>query len=221
MKIVRKTEEADLRNRYPLFIEIGLVITLLLLIVAFQVDWRPKQEMQFVLEEQEVVQMEEIVQTKQEVKPPPPPRPPVPVEVPDEATLEEEELNLDAALDINEAITNIPPPPPPPAEEEEPEPEVFVVVEEMPEPIGGQKALYDCIRYPEIARKAGVEGRVIIQFVVDEHGNVTNPQVLRGVGAGLDEEALRCVTQLKFKPGRQRGRPVRVRFTLPVVFRLQ
>ena len=96
-----------------------------------------------------------------------------------------------------------------------------MVVEEMPEIIGGQKALYDCIKYPEIARKAGVEGRVIIQFVVDENGNVTNPQVLRGVGAGLDEEALRCVSQLKFKPGRQRGRPVRVRFTLPVVFRLQ
>jgi len=221
MGIVRKTEEADLRKRYPLYIEIGLVITLLLLIVAFRVDWRPEQEMQFVMEEQEVVQMEEIVQTKQEVKPPPPPRPPVPVEVPDETTLEEEDLNLDAALDINETVTNVPPPPPPPEEEEAPEPEVFVVVEEMPEIIGGQKALYDCIKYPEIARKAGVEGRVIIQFVVDENGNVTNPQVLRGVGAGLDEEALRCVSQLKFKPGRQRGRPVRVRFTLPVIFRLQ
>ncbi len=221
MGIVRKTEEADLRKRYPLYIEIGLVITLLLLIVAFRIDWRPKQEMQFVMEEQEVVQMEEIVQTKQEVKPPPPPRPPVPVEVPDETTLEEEDLNLDAALDINEALTNVPPPPPPPAEEEEPEPEVFIVVEEMPEILGGQEALYNCIKYPEIARKAGVEGRVIIQFVVDENGNVTNPQVLRGVGAGLDEEALRCVSQLKFKPGRQRGRPVRVRFTLPVIFRLQ
>lgn len=222
MGVVRKTEEADLRKRYPLYVEIGLVITLLLLIVAFRVDWRPKQEVQFVMEEQEVVQMEEIVQTKQEVKPPPPPRPPVPVEVPDETTLEEEDLNLDAALDINEAIANVPPPPPPPAEEkEEPEPEVFVVVEEMPEVIGGQEALYSCIKYPEIARKAGVEGRVIIQFVVDENGNVTSPQVLRGVGAGLDEEALRCVSQLKFKPGRQRGRPVRVRFTLPVVFRLQ
>ncbi len=221
MGIVRKTEEADLRKRYPLYIEIGLVITLLLLIVAFRIDWRPKQEMQFVMEEQEVVQMEEIVQTKQEVKPPPPPRPPVPVEVPDETTLEEEDLNLDAALDINEALTNVPPPPPPPDEEEEPEPEVFIVVEEMPEILGGQEALYNCIKYPEIARKAGVEGRVIIQFVVDENGNVTNPQVLRGVGAGLDEEALRCVSQLKFKPGRQRGRPVRVRFTLPVIFRLQ
>ncbi len=98
--------------------------------------------------------------------------------------------------------------------------EVFVVVEEMPELIGGYNALYDCIRYPETARKAGVEGRVIIQFVVDESGNVTNPKVLRGVGAGLDEEALRCVQQLKFKPGRQRGRPVRVRFTIPIVFKL-
>ncbi|SHL07865.1 energy transducer TonB [Rhodothermus profundi] len=221
MGIVRKTEEADLRKRYPLYIEIGLVVTLLLLIVAFRVEWRPKQEIQFVMEEQEVVQMEEIIQTKQEVKPPPPPRPPVPVEVPDETMLEEEDLNLDAALDINEAITNVPPPPPPPEEEEEPEPEVFVIVEEMPQLIGGMRALYECIRYPEIARKAGVEGRVVVQFVVDENGNVTNPQVLSGPGAGLNEEALRCVSQLKFKPGRQRGRPVRVRYTLPVVFRLQ
>lgn len=223
MGFIRKTEEADLRKRYPLYIEIGLIVTLILLIVAFRINWRPEQGVQFVVEEQEVVQMEEIVQTRQEVAPPPPPRPPVPVEVPDETTLEEAELNLDAALDIGEAVASVPPPPPPPPQkqEEEPEPEVFVVVEEMPELIGGQQAIYNCIKYPEIARKAGVEGRVIVQFIVNEQGNVSDAQVLRGVGAGLDEEALRCIGQLKFKPGKQRGRPVRVRMSLPVIFRLQ
>ncbi|SHK86797.1 M56 family metallopeptidase [Rhodothermus profundi] len=97
---------------------------------------------------------------------------------------------------------------------------VFVVVEEMPRLIGGFNRLVECLRYPEEAKAAGVEGRVIIRFVVDEQGNVANPKVLKGVGAGLDEEALRCVRQLKFTPGRQQGRPVPVRMTLPVVFRL-
>src|SRR5690606_38880067 len=143
---------------------------------------------------QEIVQMEEITQTKQEIKPPPPPRPPVPVEVPDDEILEDDELELDASLDIDEPLSNLPPPPPPPAEEEpEPEPEIFVIVEEMPELIGGLGDLQRKVQYPEIAKKAGVEGRVILQFTVDEQGNVVDPVVIKGRGAGLDQEALRVI----------------------------
>ncbi len=222
MAILRKTEKADLRKRYPLYIEVGLIVALLLLIVGFRVDWSPESDFEVELVEQEIVQMEEIKQTKQEVKPPPPPKPPVPIEVPNDEILDDIDLNLDASLDIDEPMTDLPPPPPPKQEEEEePEPEIFVIVEQMPELIGGLAAIQSKIRYPEIAKKAGVEGRVIVQFIVDEQGNVVDPVVVRGIGAGCDEEAIRAVQQAKFKPGKQRGKPVRVKMSLPITFKLK
>ena len=218
---LRKTDKADLRKRYPIFVQIGLIMTLLLLIFAFRADFQAEEEFEIVMEEQEVVQMEEIKQTKQEVKPPPPPRPPVPIEVPNDEIIEDTELNLDASLDINEPLADLPPPPPQEEEEVEEEPEVFVIVEEMPELIGGLADLQQRITYPEIAKKAGVEGKVFVQFVVNEQGNVVDPVVTRGIGAGCDEEALRAVRDAKFKPGKQRGKPVRVKMSLPITFRLK
>ena len=99
--------------------------------------------------------------------------------------------------------------------------ETFIVVEQMPEPIGGMKAIYDKVVYPDIARKAGIEGRVVVQFVVDETGKVVDPQILRGIGGGCDEAALAALKDVEFTPGYQRGVPVRVQFQLPIVFRLQ
>ena len=96
----------------------------------------------------------------------------------------------------------------------------FVVVEEMPELIGGLRQLQTQIRYPEMARRAGIQGRVFIQFIVDEQGDVIHPRVIRGIGGGADEEALRVVRQAKFTPGIQRGQPVRVQYSLPIYFRL-
>lgn len=96
----------------------------------------------------------------------------------------------------------------------------FVVVEDMPELIGGLRELQRNIRYPEVARRAGIEGRVYVQFVINEQGDVENPQILRGIGGGADEEALRVVRMAKFTPGMQRGRPVRVQYSLPIFFRL-
>jgi len=96
----------------------------------------------------------------------------------------------------------------------------FVVVEEMPELIGGLESIQRSIRYPEMARRAGIEGRVYVQFIVDENGNVVDPQIIRGIGGGADEEALRVVSEAEFKPGMQRGQPVRVQYSLPIFFRL-
>lgn len=114
------------------------------------------------------------------------------------------------------------PPPPPPAEQPPtaPGPETFVIVEQMPELIGGLTGLQEKLIYPEIARRAGIQGRVILQFVVDTDGQVVEPVVVRGIGAGCDEEALRVVRTARFKPGIQRGEPVRVRMSLPVTFDL-
>ncbi|MDA0684350.1 MAG: energy transducer TonB [Bacteroidetes bacterium] len=215
---LKKTEQADIKRRYPLYIEIGMVITLAVLIVAFRLDMSVDDSFDVTLQEQEVVQMEEIQQTQQIEKPPPPPRPPVPVEVPNDEILEDDDLDLDMSLDIDE-IPDLPPPPPP-AEKEE-EPEIFVIVEQSPELIGGLPGLQKKIRYPEIAKKAGVEGRVYLQFVVDEQGNVHDPIVTRGIGAGCDEEAIRAIREAKFKPGKQRGKAVKVKMSLPITFKLK
>jgi TonB family protein len=102
-----------------------------------------------------------------------------------------------------------------------PKDDFFVVVEEMPELIGGLEGIQRKIRYPQMARRAGIEGRVYVQFIVNEQGDVERPQIIRGIGGGADEEALRVVSQAKFEPGMQRGRPVRVQYSLPVFFRLQ
>jgi len=98
--------------------------------------------------------------------------------------------------------------------------EVFVVVEQMPELVGGLKALSEQIQYPRIAKMAGIEGRVIVQFVVDEQGAVIDPQIVRGIGAGCDEEALRVLQAATFKPGMQAGKPVGVKMSIPVTFKL-
>ncbi len=98
--------------------------------------------------------------------------------------------------------------------------EVFVTAEVMPSLIGDLSSIQENIHYPEIARIAGIQGKVIIQFVVDEKGRVVDPTVVRGIGAGCDEEALKAVRTARFVAGRQEGKPVRVRMSLPVVFRL-
>ncbi len=107
---------------------------------------------------------------------------------------------------------------PPPTVEE---PEIFVAAEKMPELIGGLAGVQASITYPRAAERAGVEGRVIVQFVVNEEGEVTDPVVLQGIGSGCDEEAVRAVSQARFTPGTQRGRPVKVKMTLPILFTLE
>ena len=216
--IERKKPDADLRNYYTVFLELGLLITLVVFIVAVRIDITSLGPEEIVLDEQEVVEMEEIIQTRQIETPPPPPRQPVPVEVPNDEIIEDVDIDIGGDLDLGGALSM--PPPPPPADDE-PEEDFFVVVEDMPELIGGLGELQRQIRYPEMARRAGIEGRVYIQFIVNERGDVEDPRVIRGIGGGADEEALRVVSQAQFRPGMQRGRPVRVQYSLPIFFRLQ
>ena len=215
---VRKQPKSDLKQYYHVFFQVGLLATLVIFIVAVKVDLRSEPAEEFELEEQELVEMEEIIQTEHIETPPPPPRPPVPVEVPNDEIIEDAEFNIDAEMRLDGPM-DLPPPPPP--EEEEEEEDFFTVVEEMPVLIGGLAELQSKIEYPEQARRAGIEGRVYVQFIVNEQGQVENPQVIRGIGGGADEEALRAVRDAEFQPGMQRGRPVRVQYSLPIVFRLQ
>ncbi|NNE33755.1 MAG: energy transducer TonB [Rhodothermales bacterium] len=218
-----KSEGADHRTNYRVKVEIGLALALAVLVFLTRSPLYPRQQAtEFVMADQQVIQIEDVQQTKQDLPPPPPPRPPVPIEVSNATILEDDELNLDATLDLTEDVADIPlPPPPPPDEEEAVEQEIFVIVEEMPELIGGIQALMAEIKYPPLARQAGVEGRVIVQLVVGEDGNPRSPVVLRGIGGGCDEEAVRAVLQMKFKPGKQRGRPVPVQYSMSVLFQLK
>ncbi len=218
---LRKKKGADLRSQYPLYVEIGLVLSLAILIVAFRVNLTTQNSFQVQMEEQETVDMKQIQQTQQEEEPPPPPKPPVPQEVPNDEVIEQEDVDFDATLDMDERLDVGEGPPEEEEEEEEEEQEIFMVVENQPELIGGMKALQGAVDYPDFARKAGIEGRVIVQFVVDEQGNVQNPKVTRGVHKLLNEEAIKAVKEQKFKPGKQRGQAVKVRMSLPVTFRLQ
>ena len=219
MGLNRKTPKADLKKYYTIFLQLGLIATMSVMLGLFKAEFRTHQEDVELTNKQETIKMEEVVQTKQTTKPPPPPRPPVPVEVPNDEIIEDEIIDLDAELDMNKEVAV--PPPPPKAEEKEDEDEVFVVVEHMPELRGGLAGIQKDIKYPEIARKAGIEGRVYVQFVVNERGRVENARVVRGIGGGCDEEALRVVKKAKFRPGMQRGRPVQVQMSLPIVFKLQ
>lgn len=183
--------------------------------------------------------------------PPPPPPPPVIEEVPEEEILEDEQPEfMDQTVEEETVITErpepkpaAPPPPPPPPPKEEPE-EIFKVVEQMPRfpgcenQSGSNDEKYACaqqklleyiyknVKYPAIARENGIQGRVVVQFVVEKNGKITDAKVVRDIGAGCGEEALRVVNSMNdmsqgWTPGKQRGKAVRVQFTLPVSFKLQ
>ena len=210
----------NLRTYYKIFLEVGLIVSLLIFIGLTKINFDVKKTEITFKGEQEVVEMEEVVQTEQEKRPPPPPRPQVPVAVPNSEIIEDVEINIDAEIDMDQALDM----PPPPQEEkavEEEEEDFFVSVEKMPKMKTSLAELQQKIVYPDKAQKAGIEGRVIVQFVVNEKGEVENPKVIRGIGGGCDEEALRVVKLAKFEPGEQRGVPVRVQFTIPIVFMLR
>lgn len=221
--MIRKYKPDDkLKKYYSVLLEIGIIISLVIAIVAFKVRLKPNETKTEVTKEQETVDVRDVVQTKHQKKPPTPPRPQVPEEVPNDEVVEEQSLNINAELNMNQKL-DIPPPPDQgksAKQEEEDKEQVFVIVEQKPELIGGLDSLQSLIKYPEMARKAGIEGRVHLQFIINKKGEVENPTVIRGIGGGCDKEALRVIKKAKFKPGRQRGRPVRVRYSMPIVFKL-
>lgn len=206
----------DLRKYHTIFLQIGLLITLMIFIGVTKIQINPSGEAEYEVSEREIVQMEEIIQTRQEQVVPPPPRPQVPVAVPNDEIIEDVEITINADFSYSDDF--MAPPPPPPSEADEEEPDFFIAVEQMPELIGGLQSIQQRIVYPEMARKAGIEGRVIVQFIIDEKGNVENPVVVRGIGGGCDQEAVRVIRESNFKPGMQRGRAVRVQYSIPVSF---
>ncbi|MEJ5350883.1 MAG: energy transducer TonB [Melioribacteraceae bacterium] len=218
---LRKNPKVDLRRKYQRVFETSMIISLAIMIVAFKYFPQFQKEKVKVEAAQELVNVEDVVNTKQESAPPPPPKPPIPIEAPSEDVLNDVEIGQ-TELDVNAQVSAAPPPPPKQETKEEDEEAVFfVAVEEQPEPIGGIEAIQQKIVYPEIAKRAGVQGRVFIKAFVNENGDVVKAEVIKGIGAGCDEAAVQAVMQTKFKPGRQRGKPVKVQVSIPIVFKLQ
>jgi len=216
---LKKNPKVDLKLKYQRVWEISLIISLTILIVAFKFFPEYEVEVTQIDAPQELIDVEDVEATKQEQAPPPPPKPPIPIEAPTDDVLEDVEIE---STELDETATVAAPPPPPVVEEDEDaEPVFFVAVEQMPEPIGGIGAIQSKIVYPEIAKRAGVQGRVFVKAYVDEKGNVNKVELIRGIGAGCDEAAMNAVKSVMFKPGKQRGKPVKVQVTVPVLFKLQ
>ena len=227
---VKKTEKASLGNKRLLFTEIGFVLALLIVYGAFEYSTKDKQTKTLEAEVQ-AVEEEEMIPITQETPPPPPEVPDIPVLsdnidiVDDDLQVEDTFLNLedDASLgvEIKEYVEVV--------EEEVIEEEAipFQLVEQKPSFMGGDanafsKWVNERLQYPEIAKENGIQGRVLLQFVVGADGKVSNVKVVRGVDPSLDKEAVRVVqSSPKWEPGKQRDRAVKVTYTFPVIFQLR
>lgn len=222
----KKSPKADLESKKIIFTQLGLILALALILLAF--EWKSYDKSVEGFGERIVDDvMEEIIPiTEQKVKPPPPPPPKrvVQINIVEDDVEVEDDLMIDAEADetteMDEYI---------PIEIDEEvleEATIFTVVESMPEFPNGMKELYiylgNNIKYPVMAKESGIQGKVYVTFVVEKDGSITDVKVLRGIGGGCDEEAIRVVAAMpKWKPGKQRGKPVRVQYNLPVRFTLQ
>ena len=225
---VKKSPKADLEGKRSTWLLVGYIVVLAVMFVAF--EWT-QRDVKISTEGgvTENVFEEEIIPITQqeEIKAPPPPEAPSVAEVlnivEDDAKIEETAVasteETGKAVEVKYVPVKV--------EEEEPEEQtIFQVVEVMPEFPGGMgeclKFLGKNIKYPTIAQENGVQGRVIVQFVVNKDGSIVDPVVVRSVDPYLDKEALRVIkTMPKWKPGQQRGKAVRVKYTVPVTFKLQ
>ena len=222
----KKSPKADLESKKIIYTQLRLIIALAVILLAFEWKSYDKSIEGFGERIVEDVQEELIPITEQKVKPPPPPPPKKVVQiniVKDDVEVEEDLLidaEADETTEIEEYIA---------IEVEEEvvdEAAIFTVVESMPEFKGGMAELYaylgSNIKYPVMAKESGIQGKVYVTFVVERDGSITDVKVLRGIGGGCDEEAIRVVQTLpRWKPGKQRGKPVRVQYNLPVRFTLQ
>jgi periplasmic protein TonB len=213
----RKNPKVDLRLKYKKTIELALIIALALLIIIFQGFKRFDRNIRKVEKIDLEINVEKIEQTEQQKRAPAPSRPSIPIEsededIPEDATIETTDIDL----------TELPPPPPPPQNEVDESAQIFVAYDEPPAPIGGFGAIQRNLEYPEIARKAGVEGRVVVHCLIDRQGRVVQTKILKSLGNnGCDEAAVAAIKSVKWKPAKQRDKPVKVWVAIPVVFQLK
>jgi protein TonB len=219
----KKTAKANLEKKKTLFFQLGLIISLSLVFLAF--EWKQSDKNQNEWDQIAAIDIpEELIQITTPEKEPPRPKPQTTdiEEVEDDEKAEDIKINVedDLLTKVKEFIIIEK------VKETPKEEEIFEVVQKMPEFNGGEKEMYEYLakkmKYPEAAKAVGVQGIVYIGFVVEKDGSISNTQILRDIGAGCGEEALRVVNDMpKWIPGEQRDKKVRVKFTLPVKFTLQ
>lgn len=223
---IKKSKKADLESKKSVYTMIGMVIALSVVLFAFELKQYDKIIKDLGDREAEEVIEEVVLNTSQ--PPPPPPPPPqqqtTVLDIVEDDVEVEDDLDIDVEADVDTEVDEYIPP----AEEEEEvvEAEIFTVVEDDPMFPGGEEArlkfLADNVKYPQMARESGIQGRVFVTFVVEPSGKITNVKVLRDIGGGCGDEAVRVVKAMpKWKPGKQRGKPVRVQFNMPINFVLQ
>ncbi len=220
----KKTPKADLSRMSGMFLNLGLLISVGLVLLAFEwksYDVGPLKDLGQLSDDFE--ELLDIPITEQPPPPPPPVEQPIIQEIPDEVEIEEKiEVNFDVDVKEETVIKEVVIADAPVVEKAD---EIFDVVENIPEFPGGMEAwnqyLSKNLKYPTQARRMGIEGTVYVVFVVNTDGSIQDVEILRGIGGGCDEEALRVVSGApKWNPGKQRGRPVRVRMRLPIRFKL-
>lgn len=230
--ITKKTDKADLEKKRTVFLQVGFVISLSLILLAFEWTTTTKAVSSLGTLAAANIEDEMIPVTRQEeVKPPPPPPKPQVTEilniVEDDVEIEDELEIEDSEADENMEIEMVE------MEEEEEDAPVFFIVEDMPifmpekcktkEEGDAELNRYIAthVKYPQIARENGIQGRVYVSFVVSKTGKVTEIKILRGVDPALDEEAVKVIKSLPpFSPGKQRGKPVKVAYNVPINFKL-
>jgi len=223
---IKKSPKASLEDKKLLFTLMGLVMVLSMLYIGF--EWTESEVKIYDVVDTSMQAEEEleIMQTQQEVTPPPPPPAPDVVEVinvvEDDVIVESVEITTEDNKNAEVVIAA----PVAVAQVEEEDNVVFQVVETMPGFPGGDQALFkflgENVKYPVIAQENGIQGRVICQFVVNKDGSIVDVEVVRPVDPSLDKEAIRVIKSMpKWSPGKQRGKAVRVKYTLPVNFKLQ
>ncbi|RLD23607.1 MAG: energy transducer TonB [Bacteroidetes bacterium] len=227
----RKNPRYELAQYKSLFFNIGLVISMIMVITAF--EWRFYDDEDLMNIGPASMEFDETFDVPFTEQPPPPPPKTLKnvkiITIDNIAEIEEEiNINLDIEmtedLSIEQVIEQVIESDIVDVEEEDTE-EIFVIVEESPVPIGGMGAFYqyvnDNIKYPIQALSMNIEGKVFIQFVVGKDGSLTNIIVIRGIGGGCDEEAIRIVKGAPdWNPGKQRGKPVKVKMVLPITFKI-
>ncbi|MEQ9414391.1 MAG: TonB family protein [Cyclobacteriaceae bacterium] len=221
---LKKNPKADVHQLRGMLFSLSLAVTLGMVITVF--EWKSEGDGNTVsLANYDTFNDELLDIPPTEQAPPPPPKTIVPkiIEVPDEEEIVED-LDVMIDVELKETTETIKMPPVEEISKEDTD-EIFVIVEDQPEFPGGNaeflKFLRDHMRYPRQARSMAIEGRVYIQAIVGKDGSLDDVQVVKGIGGGCDEEALRVVKQSpKWKPGRQRGNAVRTKIVIPIVFKL-
>ena len=224
---IKKDRSIKYAQQSFMFFYIGLVVSLLMIIVAF--DWKFYDNGSVVnLLGDESSSFEQIIDIPVTKQPPPPPQltiqQPKIVEVSDEVIIEEVEVEMDVEMTEGMVVAVLDFEPEP-IEEEETE-EIFFVVENQPSPIGGYKTFYkyvtENLNYPNMAARRGIEGRVYLQFVVGKDGVISDITLLKGIDNACDAEAIKVIQNApKWNPGKQRGNPVNVYMTIPIFFTLK